>query len=340
MARDSTPQVIAEFVKQYETDLAHYETAARLCESYISSLLESSGIRAIVTSRAKRVASLRRKLLKRHREKNYQTLEDIARDIHDLAGVRIALYFPGDREPVRRLIREHFRVEKEKEFPESCRRVTNGYTPRFPGYCATHFRVFMRPEHLHPEQRRFAETQVEIQVATVLMHGWAEIEHDLVYKPAIRGLSRQEYAMLDQINGLVLASEIALENLESAIKAKVAEPDRQFSNHYELAVYLRAWFHGIGTSGGPALGRVDALFELLERSGLHSPRALQPYLQDLDLANRELSVSEQLLEKINGEGSNATSAAAGAIVAASAAGRAGGCRLEKHRVPDTSTRLP
>jgi hypothetical protein len=54
------------------------------------------------------------------------------------------------------------------------------------------------------------------------MHAWAEVNHDLVYKPARGELSDEEYSALDQLNGLVLVGEIGLERLQKAGEARVA----------------------------------------------------------------------------------------------------------------------
>ena len=53
------------------------------------------------------------------------------------------------------------------------------------------------------------------------MHAWSEVEHDLAYKPFSGELSEDEHAILDEINGLVLAGEIALERLQKAVKRRV-----------------------------------------------------------------------------------------------------------------------
>lgn len=68
----------------------------------------------------------------------------------------------------------------------------------------------LRDVSLSEAQKRYAEARVEIQVASVVMHAWAEVEHDLVYKPLAGELSQDEYAILDELNGLVMAGEIAL----------------------------------------------------------------------------------------------------------------------------------
>jgi hypothetical protein len=57
---------------------------------------------------------------KERAKKNYRTIESIFDDIIDLAGVRVALYFPAEREQVGKLVRQLFLLKGEpKEFPES-----------------------------------------------------------------------------------------------------------------------------------------------------------------------------------------------------------------------------
>lgn len=100
----------------------------------------------------------------------------------------------------------------------------------------------MRPSELSASSSRYAEAPIEIQVASVLIHAWAEVEHDLVYKPMSGQLSDEEYAILDELNGLVLAGEIALERLQYAGEARLLVTEDHFSNHYELAAYIYGRF--------------------------------------------------------------------------------------------------
>ena len=71
---------------------------------------------------------------------------------------------------------------------------------------------------VQPSEKRYCRARIEIQVASVLMHAWSEVEHDLIYKPLQGTLSKEELAILDELNGLVLAGEIALERLQAAGK--------------------------------------------------------------------------------------------------------------------------
>jgi ppGpp synthetase/RelA/SpoT-type nucleotidyltranferase len=189
-----------------------------------------------VSYRAKRPDRLKARVSQRHRDKNYQKVEEIYDDIIDLAGVRIALYFPGDLDEVERLLRNAFDVSNSKVFPDEGDQPA--YKKRFCGYAARHYHIRIRSSDLKDTDSRYADAVVEVQVASVLMHAWSEVEHDLVYKPLGGNLSDEEYAILDELNGLVLAGEIALERLQRAGDLRLRLEEGAFHNHYELASYI------------------------------------------------------------------------------------------------------
>lgn len=290
--------VLDDFIRRYRKEYDYYAEVARLVEQLTSAELEAAGIRAIVTHRAKRPDSLLRKLRQRAEAKPYTSVDDVYADIHDLAGARIALYFPADRENVGKIIQQTFvLVEPPKQFPSD--HFQPAYHKRFSGYWATHYRLRLSEASLSDAQKRYADAKVEVQVASVLMHAWAEVEHDLVYKPSVGALSIDEYAALDEINGLVLAGEIALERLQRALERRVERNGRGFSNHYELAAYLYDAARPILQSpADPVMGRVDVLFQLLRRTGLGSPEAIQPYLQQLEADTERRPVADQIVDEI------------------------------------------
>lgn len=225
-------KVINDFIRQYNKEFDYYQKLSQIIASKIEDQLFNRGIKAIVTHRAKRSDKLKDKLIKRNEEKKYKTIDDIYSDIVDLAGIRISLYFPSEREIIDEVINYLFNVEKTKKFPTEAH--TPKYEKRFSGYWATHYRVKLKEESL---TKRYLNTIAEIQVASVLMHAWSEVEHDLVYKPFSGNLSAEELAILDEINGLVLSGEIALERLQSAMSERTKK-QKEIKDKYELTNYL------------------------------------------------------------------------------------------------------
>ncbi|MBF8644014.1 RelA/SpoT domain-containing protein [Pseudomonas pudica] len=295
--------LVSEFIARYRKEYDFYEQACRMVAQSLETNLRSAGVRAIVTSRAKNPARLEVKVKQRALKRQYESVSAIFDDIVDLAGVRVALYFPGERQEVGRMIRGLFDLtEAPKEFPST--NVETGpssYKKRFSGYLATHYRVVLSKSSLHPSQERYAEAKVEIQVASVLMHAWSEVEHDLVYKPLQGELSVEEYSILDELNGLVLTGELALERLQRAGEQRASTQGREFQNHYDLAaslVELARSALGEATVTDAEMGRVDILFQLLKELDLNKPEALVRFVEPLHNDFEMRPLSEQVIDQI------------------------------------------
>lgn len=295
--------LVETFLEQYRRSFDLYERAARLGQQQCEVGLCS--VRAQISSRAKSFDSLRRKLLSRAAVKRYATLEEIADDIPDLAGVRIALYLPGDVGKVERFLQAHFDVEPDgiRRFPVAAEAgaapVGDVLPRRFSGYSAVHLRGRSRAAHLSRGDAAFAGVRLEIQVATVLMHAWAEVEHDLVYKPQARVLSEAERGILDEVNGLVLIGEMALERLQRSLGEQAAWGD-PINSHYELGSFLRATVPGLAEAedrGDILLGPSDVLFNLLCRCDLDSLARLSAALEDFRIgdASQPLRAAERVI---------------------------------------------
>ncbi len=294
--------LIAQFVSRYRKEYDFYEQACRMTAQILDSNLQSAGVRAIVTSRAKNPTRLETKVRQREAKKSYAQVEDIYDDIVDLAGVRVALYFPAERDEVGRIIKALFNpVEEPKEFPTA---ALPSYKKRFSGYWATHYRVRLPEKSLNDSQKRYADAKIEIQVASVLMHAWSEVEHDLVYKPVQGQLSLEEYAILDELNGLVLAGEIALERLQRAGELRISAHDRAYTNHYDLASSLldlsREKLAGLNVHES-VIGRVDLLFYLLKQLNLNTPEHLAKYVSALHTDFELRPLAEQVIDQVLSE---------------------------------------
>lgn len=291
--------IIDDFVQHYKKEYDFYEMASRLVAQQLETALQESGIRAIVTYRAKSPERLSLKLQQRNekKESQYTCMEDIYSDICDLSGVRVALYFPSDRDKVEKIIMDLFQLISEPKIFPSETKIPN-YSKRFSGYWARHYRIRLKETSLSDTQKRYSQSKTEIQVASVLMHAWSEVEHDLVYKPLNGNLSEEELSILDELNGLVLAGEIALERLQASGNARISK-DKSFNNQYELASFLYNKYEDkIKQNNDFQLGNVELLFKLMNKCNVNSPTELSPYLKSLFFSGDRRSLSEQIADNM------------------------------------------
>jgi ppGpp synthetase/RelA/SpoT-type nucleotidyltranferase len=298
MEQNSAPDVVGEFVARFRREFDFYEQAGRIVAQRLEAQLESSGIRAIITSRAKNPKRLEVKARQRHLERNYQNADEIYADIVDLAGVRVSLFFPGEQAEVDKIIREHFQLSEVPKIFTGTSNLTD--KKRFSGYWATHYRLHLKEDGLTEQSLRFTDARVEVQVASVLMYAWSEVEHDLVYKPMQGALSEDELAILDELNGMVLTGEIALGRLQRAASARVSSAGSRFENHYDLASFLLE----LGKSRmetadkEPVVGDVEILFRLLTSLNISTPEMLTPYLQGIKADGEQRPLSQQIVDQI------------------------------------------
>lgn len=289
--------VIEEFLKKYSKEYDYYQKIASICAQQCESDLGASGIRAIVTYRAKRPDRLRAKLEARHKnKKNYASVMEIYDDIIDLAGVRIAVYFPKATEEVHAYIQGTFDVITEKKFPEKNKKDI--YNKRFSGYGANHYRVKLKSEVLSSSTQHYSEGVIEIQIASVLMHAWAEVEHDLVYKPLSGKLSKEEYKILDELNGLVLTGELALERLQDAGRERITKDEEPFTNHYDLSSFLYSSLEERDTKKYEdlMLGDTRVLHVFLEKLNLNKASNIKPFIDQLNPEDEKRNITDQLVE--------------------------------------------
>ena len=292
--------LINQFIDNYKKKFNYYESVGRLAAGQLEAVLRSSGIRAMVTYRAKNPGRLKSKVLHRNAKRPvpYRNIKEIYEDIADLCGVRVSLYFPGDRLQADQLIRDQFHILESKQFPEQSKPPT--YNKRFSGYWANHYRVYLREEFAQPSEKRYCRARIEIQVASVLMHAWSEVEHDLIYKPLQGTLSKEELAILDELNGLVLAGEIALERLQAAGNERIRSKNAVFNNQYELASYL---YNYLSNNFRPEdielrMGNIELLFKLSSRLKINSVKELEPVLKSVKFEKDRRNISQQIIDQM------------------------------------------
>ena len=187
---------------------------------------------------------------------------------------------------------------EKKQFPEQSKTPT--YNKRFSGYWANHYRVHISEENISPSQKKYVQARIEIQVASVLMHAWSEVEHDLIYKPLQGALSDEELSILDELNGLVLTGEIALERLQSAGNERIKNKETTFTSQYDLASYLYNYLsnHFKEEDIELRMGNIELLFKLLSRLKFFKVKDIEPILKSVKFEKDRRNISQQIIDQI------------------------------------------
>lgn len=119
-----------------------------------------------VTGRVKSVSSILDKM-----QRKQIPMENLEKEVEDIAGIRIICQFEEDIDAVANLIqhRKDMTVKSEKDYLKHIKQS---------GYRSYHLIVYYPVETMNGEKN----IQVEIQIRTLAMNFWATIEHSLQYK--------------------------------------------------------------------------------------------------------------------------------------------------------------
>lgn len=161
----------------------------------------------MITSRIKTTESIANKLEKNGLEFSVDNIES---RIHDVVGARIICLTLTDAKVFIELLTnslnktEGFNLEKCKDY------ITN---PKESGYQSYHFRITV-PVTFSNETYN---VPAEIQVRTLLMHAWAELEHKMGYKPSEELVSRNLIrAQFNALAANIEATDTLVDNLSGS----------------------------------------------------------------------------------------------------------------------------
>ncbi|KAF2123799.1 hypothetical protein P153DRAFT_146816 [Dothidotthia symphoricarpi CBS 119687] len=236
----------------------------------------------------------------------FKNIDAMYGSLPDIGGIRILLYFPGDVDKVEKCLQDHPDIKlvgkyrraqgitrdlfdmkiflaglKKRKAPNNPE--TNN--ANFPGYQATHFHV--RP---HPKEgEKEVDFIIEIQVRTLVMNAWSQVEHGIIYK-AKDEVDNEMRAILDMFNGITMVGESALQQLDDVEKRKSMQRQKrreEFAAHiYDVGKWIGEYCEEIepGTKlpGNRETWRyLDKLFQFLKARGEHSSGKLKEILGDL-----------------------------------------------------------
>lgn len=169
----------SDLIQDYIIRKPLYASFAENISSLLESFLINEGINfQHISHRGKRMQNLREKILRKQSTgKPYHALSEIP----DLAGVRVTVFFKDDLDRLAKVIEKEFQVHTKENVD-----ITNmiAEKPKEFGYQSKHRVISLNTKRSGLEEyKRFKGLKCEIQIRTVLQHAWAEIEHDIGYKP-------------------------------------------------------------------------------------------------------------------------------------------------------------
>jgi ppGpp synthetase/RelA/SpoT-type nucleotidyltranferase len=159
-----------DFYQQYEQRKPQYERLAINMQQAIMAFLTTKDIPYLeVSARVKSADSAYEKIVKKAYERPFEQIED-------WCGIRITCYYPNDIGIIQNIISEEFEIKTSGNPKNSSDYYALGYRP-------THFVIGIKQSwSATPNYLGLEKLKAEIQVRTVLMQAWAEVEHRLSYR--------------------------------------------------------------------------------------------------------------------------------------------------------------
>jgi len=159
---------------EYDKRLPTYIRTSKNLREAIELLITGAEIPVLtVLTRVKTFESLQEKIDR----KNYDNPFSQA---PDFVGIRVILYFPKDVAAARELLTKEFDVIESADKSQLLKANEFGYR--------SHHLLLRTPKSWAktPNYRGLEGITVEVQLRTILMHAWAEIEHKLQYKSNVQ----------------------------------------------------------------------------------------------------------------------------------------------------------
>ncbi len=162
---------LAGQVAGFAADRPHWKTYGAWLETQLQAAADAADVAAIVQARAKTVASFAEKAIRKQHK-----YADPRHQLTDLCGARVIVASLEELAPICEFIESSFLIDRENSLDQRSQ-----LRPREFGYRSVHYVVAPKPgsADVPPE---IWQRKAEIQVRTILQHGWADIGHDRLYK--------------------------------------------------------------------------------------------------------------------------------------------------------------
>lgn len=209
-----------DYVDQYRKLRPTLESLGERVSQLLRDIATSADISVhAIETRAKTVESFSEKSARAG--KSYK---NPLKEITDLCGLRLILYYQEDVEKFVSAIRAEFEIDKRSVDKRSELRADQF------GYISVHLICRVRSNRTRLlEWRKYKNVNIEIQVRTVLQHAWASISHALQYKHQ-SDIPDQFVRQLTRIAGLLELSDEQFSELRQKTSTLRSEVSRSLAN--------------------------------------------------------------------------------------------------------------
>lgn len=215
-------QSLANLRASYEALVPSLLQFSRRLESLTRDLLELKKIQYhAIEVRTKTVESFLEKLARPGK-----AYSDPLRQITDLVGLRIILYYPSDVDEVSAIWRDQFSVDESSSVDKRAELASDQF-----GYSSVHLVCRLSEgRRTLAEWSPFESTCCEVQVRTVLQHAWASISHALQYKHE-SDVPAQFKRRLNRLAGLLELADAEFLSLKQERTIAAVQVEEQILKH-------------------------------------------------------------------------------------------------------------
>jgi putative GTP pyrophosphokinase len=215
-------------VEEYKSIRPTYVLLTDKIQTLLGELLRLNEIKFhLIDGRAKTIESFQEKI--RRPNKSYP---DPLKELADLSGSRVIVYYHDDVEKVASVLASEFQVV-EKEISHQA----SEYNPEQFGYISLHYIVKISQGRADlAEWKPYEDLLIEVQIRTVLQHSWASISHALQYKNEVdvpKNLRRK----LNRLAGLFeLADEQFIDIRHESEEAKQTASEQLLAGNHQIPI--------------------------------------------------------------------------------------------------------
>lgn len=165
--------MVEDWVEEYNKLIPTYGQLASTMKDLLTHLLKQEQIDYLhpVQSRTKPLMSFQEKITR----KKYT---DPIKEITDLAGIRVIVFYPDEIARVKDVIEENFKVDPKNTVDKAAQLAKDRFS-----YGGINYVVSLKKDRLElSEYRKFRGLKFEIQLLTLCQYAWAEIQRKIEYK--------------------------------------------------------------------------------------------------------------------------------------------------------------